>query len=228
MGIDQKVLKKAGVLEGIKSATLEELAECGILIRMKKGQCLFRDKEEVFHIYIVISGMATIYKLNSMGERKVIFTLGKKMMLNEVILNGMPASAGCTMLEDSTILAFPKRRFWLLMEEDSRLMKLVFDSLALKTRRTYRQLKNTTNAMRGDKRLAAKLWKLSHDYGVRTEQGYRIDLDLSITYLADMLGSTRETVSRQVKNLAELGLVVYEKNRFLVPDQDALNRFFKE
>lgn len=216
------------MLDGIKMATLKELSECGIVIRMKKGQCLFRDKEEVYHIYIVASGMASLYKLNSIGERKVIFTLGKGKMVNEVILNGMSASINCDILQDTTILAFPKRRFWNLMEQDHRLLKQVFDSMALKTRRLYRQLKNTTNAMRGDKRIAAKLWKLSHDHGVKTEHGVRIELDISITYLADMLGSKRETVSRQIKTLTELGLVRYEKNRFLIPDPHALNIFFKE
>lgn len=228
MSVEQKLLGKAEVLCGIREATLKELAECGIVLEMRRGQCLFRDKEDVYHVYFVIEGLTSLYKINSLGERKVIFTLGKGKMLNEVILNGMPASIYCDVIQDAKILAFPKKRFWALMEQDNRLMRQVYDSMALKTRRLYRQLKNTTNAMRGDKRIAAKLWKLSYDHGKKTEEGIRIDLEISITYLADMLGSKRETVSRQVKTLTEMGLVKYEKNHFIIPDPNQLNQFFKE
>lgn len=53
-------------------------------------------------------------------------------------------------------------------------------------------------------------------------------MELTITYLADMLGSKRETVSRQLKQLADAGLVRYGDGRFLLPDRDALQKYFKE
>ena len=95
-------------------------------------------------------------------------------------------------------------------------------------RRLYRQLKNTTNATRGEKKMAAKLWKLARDYGKKEEVGVRISLKLTVTQLADMLGTKRETASRQLKVLVEQGLVRYDRNTFVIPDTDALNRYFKE
>lgn len=216
------------VLKDIKESTAEELQKCGILMEMKSGQHLFRDKDEVNTVYFVIDGMVTLYKINSIGERKVIFAYGKGSMLNEVALQGLQASASCEILKQAVILAFPKRRFLQLMEHDFRLNKAVMDSMALKIRRLYRQLKNTTNAMLGEKRLAAKLWKLSRDHGAKTDQGVVIQMDLTITYLADMMGSKRETVSRQIKKLSEKGLLFYEKNRFTIPDPVQLNQYFKQ
>lgn len=216
------------VLKDIKSSTMEELEKCGILLEMKSGQHLYRDKDEVNNVYFVISGMATIYKSNNIGEKKVIFVYGKGSMLNELILQGLMESSSCEILKGATILAFPKRRFIQLMEQDFRLNKAVLDSMALKIRRLYRQLKNTTNAMRGEKRLAAKLWKLARDYGRETENGAMLEMDITITYLADMMGSKRETVSRQLKKLTEKGLVSYKKNRFIIPDLELLNYYFKE
>ena len=55
-----------------------------------------------------------------------------------------------------------------------------------------------------------------------------IDMNLSITYLADMLGSKRETVSRQVKRLTELGLINMEKNRITIPDMKKISEYFKQ
>lgn len=215
-------------LQDIKDVTLKELEKCGILLEMKSGQHLYRDKDEVNNVYFVISGMATLYKNNGIGEKKIIFVYGKGSMLNEVVLQDLFESSSCEILKSGIILAFPKKRFIQLMEQDFRLNKAILDSMALKIRRLYRQLKNTTNAMLGEKRLAAKLWKLSRDYGEKTDKGTVVQMDLTITYLADMMGSKRETVSRQLKKLTEKGLIQYEKNTFIIPDMEQLNFYFKE
>ena len=77
-----------------------------------------------------------------------------------------------------------------------------------------------------DKRVAAKLWKLSKDYGVETEEGILIDVKISITYLADMLGSSRETISRAVKELEKMDMVRIQHRKFIV-NREKLNQYFK-
>ena len=63
---------------------------------------------------------------------------------------------------------------------------------------------------------------------METEKGTLIDMNLSITYLADMLGSKRETVSRQAKKLTELQLISMEKNHVSIPDMEKLREYFKQ
>ena len=129
---------------------------------------------------------------------------------------------------NSLVMVLPADRFIQVMDKDGRLAREVMGAMALKIRRLYRQLKNTTNAPSGEKRLAAKLFKLGKDYGVCSGDGILIDMNLSITYLADMLGSKRETVSRQVKRLTELGLINMEKNRITIPDMKKISEYFKQ
>jgi CRP-like cAMP-binding protein len=220
-------IKIAEVLKNINQTSLGNIESFSSLLKIKKGNHLFRDKEDVNSIYILISGRASLYKLNSLGEKKVVFVYGEGKMLNEVMLQNLPASINCEMLEDSVVLAIPIQKFWSVMEKDSQLTKEVLNSMALKIRRMYRQLKNTTNDLTGEKRLAAKLYKLSRDYGIKEENGIRIDMNLTITYLAEMLGSKRETVSRQAKKLVEMQLIIMNKNQFTVTDQQKLSEFFK-
>ena len=129
---------------------------------------------------------------------------------------------------NSLVMVLPADRFIQVMDKDGRLAREVMGAMALKIRRLYRQLKNTTNAPSGEKRLAAKLFKLGKDYGVCSGDGTLIDMNLSITYLADMLGSKRETVSRQVKRLTELGLINMERNRITIPDMKKISEYFKQ
>lgn len=213
------------LFEDISPSSYAALAACASLRMYRKGEHLFFDRDTVSSIYFVVRGKAALYKLNHLYEKKTIFIYGPGQMLNEVILQSASASINCELIEDSCILSFPAGRFQVIMEQDFRLCKGVMDSMALKIRRLYHQLKNTSNTVRGDIRLAAKLWKLSLDYGCPCPHGTLIDIELSITYLAELLGSKRETVSRQVKLLGEKGLLIYQKNRFIIPDRDALKKY---
>lgn len=222
-----EALRSIDILKNISPKSMRQLTEIASLRKIGKGQHLFRDKEEVDTLYAVVSGRASLYKINSMDDKKVIFVYGPGNMLNEVMLQDLPASINCEMLADSFITAFPVDRFWRVMEQDSELTRAFIQSMALKIRRLYRQLKNTTNSLNGEKRLAAKLYKLAKDYGVPDTEGTRIDMTLTITYLAEMLGSKRETVSRQAKKLVELELIVIKKQQIIILDTEKLSKYFK-
>lgn len=226
--LTSEMLRKIEVFQAADSDSLKIFAQFGWIKVLSKGEMLFEDKESQEFVYFLFKGLVSIYKMNYLGEKKVIFLFREGKMLNEAVFQSMTFSANCEALESSQILVIPKAIFLQTMERDFNLTKAVMDSLAHKIRRLYRQLKNTSGSIRGDKRLAAKLWKLANDYGEKTNKGIYIQLSLSLTYLADMLGSKRETVSRHMKCLAEQGLVSIEKNRIIVLDADKLASYFKE
>lgn len=216
------------ILSQASPSSQAEIASFAFIKKYEKGQHIFYDQEEVSCLYILLEGIASLYKTNSLGEKKVIFIYGPGNLLNELMRQELPAPINCEVREDAQVLVLPKVRLWHVMERDGALTLAVMDAMSLKIRRLYRQLKNTTNALSGEKRLAAKIYKLARDYGVETEQGIRIEMNLSITYLAEMVGSKRETVSRQMKRLAELNLLRMEKNRVVVPDLKRLSNYFRE
>ena len=113
------------------------------------------------------------------------------------------------------------------MKDDFELSRVIINSLALKVRRLYRQAKNSI-PIKVEKRVAAKLWKLSKDYGIEIEEGTLIDLNITVTYLADMFGAPRETISRSLKILKNEGLIINKNKKIIVPDREKLVKFFKE
>ena len=78
-----------------------------------------------------------------------------------------------------------------------------------------------------EKKLAAKLWKLSRDFGKRTPEGIEIDINMPVTFLADILGAPRETTSRLCNQLSGYGLIKMEKKRITILDSDRMAVFFK-
>ena len=78
------------------------------------------------------------------------------------------------------------------------------------------------------KELQQNYGKLSKDYGIEIEEGTLIDLNITVTYLADMFGAPRETISRSLKILKNEGLIINKNKKIIVLDREKLVKFFKE
>ena len=215
------------VFFNINNSSKKNLLKYSKIKKYKKGEHLFLDRDRVDNIYFVLDGIASLYKLNYSHDKKVIFIYGKGEILNEVILQKNMSSLNCEILSDCEILEIPAKKFLEVMSYDFQLSRNIIESMAYKIRRLYHQLKNTSNSIRLDKQIASKLWKLSRDFGKETDEGIEINFNLSISYLADMLGSKRETVSRQLKILSEKDLIIVKRNRFVVVNRDNLLKYFR-
>lgn len=227
--MEKNDLKLSGLLlfSQVNKNIIFKLNEICFVKELKKGEHLFRDKEVINSIYVIKSGKVALYKQSESAQKKVIFILGKDTIINEVIIDNLPASINCEAFEKAEILCFDRIKFLDIMKEDFELSKIIINSLAMKVRRLYRQGKNSI-PIKVEKRVAAKLWKLSRDYGVEIEEGTLIDLNITITYLADMFGAPRETISRALKILNNEGLIINKNKKIIVPNRDKLVRFFKE
>jgi CRP/FNR family cyclic AMP-dependent transcriptional regulator len=223
--ITLRQLKDLPLFECIEDKTLELIRESVVVKRLKKSQMLFAERESTNNIYILLEGKVSMYRLSEKGQNRVIYILNKGEIINEVNFDNFTNSINCEGFEDSIIMSITKTDLLNIMKQDFKLTEIMLCSMSKKIRRLYRQLKNTVPT-KMDKRVAAKLWKLSKDYGVDTEEGILIDIKISITYLADMLGSSRETISRAVKVLENMDMVKVKNRKFIV-NREKLNRYFK-
>ncbi|MBU3111628.1 Crp/Fnr family transcriptional regulator [Clostridium lacusfryxellense] len=218
-------LRDLPLLGCIEDKTLELIREKVVIKKLKKLQMLFGERECLDNIYIVLEGKVSMYRLSERGQKRVIYILNKAEIINEVNFDNYTSSINCEGFEDSVIISISKVDLLSIMKQDFKLTEVILYSMSKKIRRLYRQIKNTVPT-KMDKRVAAKLWKLSKDYGVETPEGVLIDVKISITYLADMLGSSRETISRALKELENMDMVKIEHRKFIV-DREKLSGYFK-
>ena len=218
-------LKNIPLFEEIDDKTVNLIKEKAYVKNLKRGEILFSERQKVDNIYVVLKGKVTMYRLSEKGQKRVIYILNNGEIINEVIFDDFTASINCEGFEDSEIISISKIDLLNIMQQDFKLTEVILYSMSKKIRRLYRQIKNTVPT-KMDKRVAAKLWKLSKDYGVETEEGVLIDVKISITYLADMLGSSRETISRAVKELEKMDMVKIKQRKFIV-NREKLNQYFK-
>lgn len=214
-------------LYGLKADTEKMLFNAGQIKKYKKHEIIFRARENVEYVFIQLSGKTIIYNLTHSGKRKIIFFLGKGALLNDKIVSKGIISNYCEAIETCEILRIPILKFQKMMECDYNLTKSVLAYQENKSCRLSHQLKNTMGSIYMERKLSAKLWKLARDFGIKREDGIEIDINMSITLLADFLGTPRETASRLCKTLTDYGLIRMDKKRVLIRDPERLLHFYK-
>lgn len=213
--------------EHISPKTKEKLIEKGIFQKVSKGTVLIRPHDPVTTVFFQLTGKSIIYNLTHSGKRKILFVFGMGELLNDHVLNNCDSFLYCEIIEESVVLMVPVAEFIKLMSEDFELTKRILEAQEKKMWRLSHQLKNTISSIYLERKLASKLWKLSKDFGIKTEDGIEIDVNLTVTFLADMLGVPRETTSRACSVLVEKGLIRINKKRITIVDSKKMSNFFK-
>jgi CRP/FNR family transcriptional regulator, cyclic AMP receptor protein len=142
---------------------------------------------------------------------------------NELILldgwdsDTLPVRWQWTVLEPTTIAVLDERieviaRHW------PRLMTALVVRGADQTRHALLQ-QAISQLPRVEDRLLALMWSLADSRGIVTENGIRLPLSLTHETLAQMVGARRPTVSLGLKALSERGVVVSDREGWLIaPD----------
>lgn len=205
--IDQ-ALEKMEPLHQVSEESKNLLKREAQLVVFHRGDNIWMDQDIVEAAFIVVEGQVAIYKVTRQGNKKIIFVYKENAFLNEVILQEPKPSADCEAMSTTTLLKVPRHILLQLMASDPVFNQIVIDSMAMKIRQLYHQVKNAAANQSVGYRLMSKLYKLALDFGETHEDGsVDIMLKLNGTILAEMVGASRESISRYMSLLKEQGYI---------------------
>lgn len=216
------------IFKGIAPSSIIEIKNNSDVIELKKNKALYSDRQILSYVYFLVSGNVSLVKSNENGESKIIFLLSSGAMINQPMMRKNTSAVECWGYENSKILRVSFENFDRILSKDYALTKNCMFYMEKRIRRLYRQLKNSVTA-NIDKKLVAKLYRLAIEHGLN--DGYKenftlINLNLTITYIAKMLGSQRETISRTIKSLANKE-ILFTENKKIYIDMEKAKKFFK-
>lgn len=222
-----QMIEGLSLLKEAEPDTLERIREYGKAQEFPKGSLVIRAKEPLEYVYIQLEGKSIVYNLTHTGKRKILFIFGHGALLNEHVLNEHHSATYCETIEKSRIFVIPVSSFVRCMEQDFALARAVIAAQERKVWRLGHQLKNTMGSIYMERKLAAKLWKLARDFGIRAPEGIEININLSVTLLADMLGTSRETASRLCRTLVDYRLIQMKGKRIIILNPQKMSAFYR-
>ena len=193
-------------------------------MKLRTGAVLIREGEPAPHVFNITTGSLRVYKLLPDGRRQITGFLFAGDFLGLAIGETYVFSAEA--MEPSTVCRFRKGPFRALVTQSQPLehMLLHRTSHELAAAQNQMLLLGRKTAREKIASLLAIIARRDASLKLRSAQGaLAFDLPLTREEMADYLGLTLETVSRQVSALKRDGLIQLEGKRHIrVPDFDAL------
>jgi CRP-like cAMP-binding protein len=190
------------------------LATCSVL-ELPGGSSLRADRLDTVSFLSIEDGIVFLTAGNESSARRIVVTVAG----SRSILLAPSAQETLVALADSRltlISASVQRRLLEMSAAATALIEGVEAGL-----RECRESLAQFGSPRHADRVREKLVQLARTHGKVGTEGLLLDIPLTHELLADMVGSTRETVTRALTQLAEQGLIQHEpgRYRFTTPPQ---------
>ncbi len=174
-------------------------------------------------LYIVISGIVEI-SAASIDGGKLIIRYGSSGwvfgLLN--LLDGLPMNHYFRAHEPTTTVALPKAALLGALHRSPQLWESVVAEVAQRNRFILQQFAELAfDPLRT--RLARAILILAQSYGTPSEAGVEVELRLAKHKLGELLGVSRQSVTKEMKRLGAEGIVAMHYGRISILDLPALS-----
>jgi len=205
-------LQSVPLFQNLSVEQVQELKDNSQTLSFDKAQTIFGQGDPGKGFYILLTGRVKVFKLSLEGKEQILHIFGPGEPIGEVpVFAGETFPAHAQALEASSLRFFPRERLIKLFQQDP---LLAMNMLAVLSRRLrqFTQLIEDLSLRELPSRLAAYLVHLQ-DASDGQEQ---ISLDVTKGTLANILGTTQETLSRTLRRMADTGIISMDRRTITI------------
>ena len=208
----RKFLGELPLFAGLAPELLDELAHGTCNVIYQKGQPIFRSGDTANQLYAVVSGQAKLSLGCRRGNERVLELIeaGQIFGQAELFVPG-PYVVSAHAVKTSHVLAIRRDALFRVMGSDPRVARRVIEILARRQLETEADL-IAQNSWTPGQRLLGYLLELAGPGRDATGET-TVTLETSKKVLASRFDMQPETLSRNLRDLSEAGLIVVERNR---------------
>ena len=219
-------LRKVPVLAELGTDVLARLAERVELREVGRREVVYLPGDPGSTVFFVNGGRIKVSKVTRDGKSLTLAYCGPPEMFGEAcLIDGGPRVEMAEAVENAVLTAIDRSDFERLLQLHP-LLGLATTKLMLLRRR---ELENKLEALvfrDVTSKLAELLMKLAGEYGIDDARGTMVALKITHQELANLIGSTRETVSLTLSTFKKRRLIVTEGRKVIIHDSDALRALF--
>ena len=206
--MDTSFLRRVPLFEGLGDEDLEAIAKVTISRTYDRDQIIILAEEEGDALFIIDSGQVKVSIVSEDGREVILSLLGDGAVFGELsLLDGKPRSANVVATENTALYVVRRADFLQLIYKVPKISIALLAELAARLRRTDRKIEGLA-LLDVTSRISETLLQLATDQGEQREEGIHVASRPTHQQLANMSGTTRETVSRVLKRLESQGYIV--------------------
>ena len=215
-------IKNMPLFNTLDESALAKLTDIIIFRKYKKGMLVFVEGETGDALYFVNSGLIKLSKTMEDGREQVLRYVKDGDIFAEILLfDKGPFPATAEVVQDSEIGIIRNHELEKFLFCHPHITIHILKIMGKRLRQAQQQVRELALYSTFD-RLVATLLKLARDHGEKSTKGIRINLVLGQQDLANMIGSSRETVARFITDLKKSKTISVEKQYITIINKEKL------
>ncbi|MCG7607811.1 Crp/Fnr family transcriptional regulator [Mycolicibacterium sp. (ex Dasyatis americana)] len=217
-----EVLARAGIFQGVSPDAVAALVRQLEPVTFRRSEVVFTEGEPGDTLYIITSGKVKIGRKSVDGRDSLITLMGPSDMFGELaIFDPGPRTSTVTALTEvkAVVMSRTVLRSWIADRPE--IAEQLLRVLARRLRRTNDNLSDLIfTDVPG--RVAKQLLYLAQRFGSRDGNALRVDHELTQEEIAQLVGSSRETVNKALSDFAQRGWIRVQGRTILIDNAERL------
>jgi CRP-like cAMP-binding protein len=206
--------------------TIDKISQVGHRKSYTKENIILMEEEVGSALFVIIKGKVKVARTSADGREVILSILGESDFFGEMaILDGMMRSATVIAIEDSELFIIQRDEFLELLKQYPEISIALLTELTRRLRNADIKIKSLS-LKDAEGKVATVILQLADDIG-KIKQGIveieRLPLQQD---LANMAGTSRETISRTLHSFAKKGLVELEGSKLRILDYEKFKELY--
>ena len=220
-------LRTVPIFQEIDQNSLIEVSKITTERSYPKGSMIILEEEYGDKLFIIQSGTVKITRVNDEGKEVILALLGSSEIFGEMaILDGESRSANVLAQEACSLFVISREDFINILKKNFKISFALMSELAKKLRKSDLQIE-ALSLSDAEHRIGVSILNLAEDMGVIRNGKVTIQNLPFQQDIANMAGTSRETVSRVMKSFEDRNLILKEGHTVIIPDYLFFKGFFK-
>ncbi len=211
------ILRKVPLFGQLAPPDLDRVAEIARERSYPRNSVILFEDDPGDALYVVAQGQVKVVLIGEDGREVILSVMGEGEFFGEMaLIDDEPRSAHVIAMEDSSLLVIRREDFQDLLKQTPGIALVLLRELSRRLRRVDEKVGSLV-LLDVNGRVAQLLLDLADEAGTD-----RITRRLTHHTIAQMIGSSRETVSRTMRELVDKGSITVSRREIQIRDRAAL------
>jgi CRP/FNR family transcriptional regulator, cyclic AMP receptor protein len=216
-----ELIRSVPLFSTLTEDEFNQLSHIFVTRAYRKNQIIFLEEETGNYMYLVLSGKVKVSKAGANDKETILAIHRTGDFFGEMsLLDGKTSPATVSAMEDAKIISVSGDDFRKYLLHNEKVMLQIIQVLCARLRAVWKTQSQSSGTV--DERIRMAISDLAKKHGIRDAHGTIIDLKITHQDLAEMVGTSRETVTRVLAHLREQGIIEVNSRRMTVLKPQAL------
>ncbi len=219
----EKFASKVPLFQGLTDKEYIAICKAMVLKSFNTNEIIVHEGDEESKTFFIISfGKVHVVVLTSEGKKTVLATLRKGDFFGEMsILDGEPRSATVIAAENCRIFMLYRKSLFAILEQYPHIAIRMLVTMSRRIRHSNKHI-NSLSTMSVYGRVADVILQLADEQGISTKDMTIVPNPPTHQVIAEMAGTSRETVSRILSQLRKKHYIITDRKRLVILNEEKL------